>query len=220
MKLNFLVVATIFFLLVSVAMAQTTTGAITGTVSDPSGAAIPNVKITATNTATNIANTTQSNSAGVYSFPFLPIGDYTVTAEAQGFKKFVLGPFRLEVNQTARVDPKLEVGAITESIEIRDVAPVLQTESTQTGELLSSTKLTELPLNGRNFASLTLLVPGTVSTNTQNMSTSGRFQNQGAVRTRMEIASRPTTSCSTASTPTIPSTTVLAISRTSTRSMK
>src|SRR5262249_5828973 len=92
---------------------QTTTGAITGTVTDPTGAAIPGVKVTATNTATNITNTTQSNEAGVYNFPFLPIGAYTVTAEAQGFKRVVLGPFPLEVNQIARVDPKMEVGVVT-----------------------------------------------------------------------------------------------------------
>ena len=166
--------------LASAALAQTTTGAITGTVTDPSGAMIPNVKITATNIATNVSNTTQTNESGIYNFPFLALGDYTVTAEAQGFKKTVLGPFRLEVNQTARVDPRLEIGAASESVEVKAIAPVLQTESTQTGEVLSSTKLTEIPLNGRNFANLSLMVPGTISTNPQNMSTSGRFQNQGS----------------------------------------
>ena len=140
--------------------AQTTTGAITGTVTDASGAAIPNVKVTATNTATNVATNTQSNESGVYNFPFLSIGNYTVAAEAQGFKKTVLGPFALEVNQIARVDPKLEVGAITESVEVKDIAPVLQTETTQTGSVLNATAMTEIPLNGRNFANLTLLVPG------------------------------------------------------------
>lgn len=161
-------------------VAQTITGAVTGTVTDPSGAVIPNVRVTATNTATNIANTTQSNDAGIYNFPFLPIGDYTVEAEAQGFKKAVLGPFRIEVNQIARVDVRLAIGQVTESVEITDIAPVLQTESTQTGAVLNSSRLTDLPLNGRNFASLTLLVPGTISTNPQNMTTSGRFQNQGS----------------------------------------
>src|SRR5690242_3003267 len=85
----------------SILVGQTTTGAITGTITDPSGASVPSVKVTATNAATNISNTTQSNEAGVFNFPFLPIGDYTVTAEAQGFKRIVLGPFRLEVNQIA-----------------------------------------------------------------------------------------------------------------------
>lgn len=166
--------------LAPVSTAQTITGAITGEVTDPSGASIPGVKVTATNTATNISNTTQTNQAGVYNFPFLPVGEYTVAAEAQGFKRIVLGPFALEVNQTARVDPKMEVGAVSESVEVRGFSPVLQTESTQTGEVLNAAKLTEIPLNGRNFANLTLLAPGAVSTNPQNMTTSGRFQNQGS----------------------------------------
>lgn len=161
-------------------MGQTTTGAITGTVTDPSGASIPGVSITVINRATNIANTTQSNEAGVYNFPFLPIGDYTLAMEAQGFKKVVLGPFRLEVNQIARMDTRMEVGTFAESVEIREVTPVLQTESTQTGAVLNSANLTAIPLNGRNFANLTLLAPGTVSTNPQNMTQSGRFQNQGS----------------------------------------
>jgi hypothetical protein len=179
-NIRFLALAVILVARTSIATGQTTTGAITGTITDPSGGSITGVKVTATNTATNINNTTQSNDAGVYNFPFLPIGDYTVTAEARGFKKTVLGPFRLEVNQIARVDPVLEVGAVTESVEIRDITPVLQTESTQTGAVLSATRLTEIPLNGRNFANLTLLAPGTVSTNPQSMTTSGRFQNQGS----------------------------------------
>jgi hypothetical protein len=179
-QMRFLIFVTVLLSLAAASMAQTTTGAITGTVTDQTGAFIPNVTVTATNTATNIASTTRTNEAGVYNFPFLAIGSYTITAEVQGFKKVVLGPFRLEVNQIARLDPKLEVGAITESVEIRDIAPVLQTESTQTGAVLTSTKFSELPLNGRNFVSLSLLVPGTISTNPQNMFTSGRFQNQGS----------------------------------------
>src|SRR6476646_4328866 len=101
-------------LAISACFAQTTTGAITGTITDASGAAIPNVRVTATNTATNVATNTQSNESGVYTFPCLSIGNYTVAVEAQGFKKTVLGPFALEVNQIARINPKLDVGAITE----------------------------------------------------------------------------------------------------------
>ena len=177
---RFCELASILVALASILSGQTTTGAITGTIGDPSGAPIPGVKVTATNTATNISSATRSNEAGVYNFPFLPIGDYTVSAEAPGFKKVVLGPFRLEVNQIARMDPKMEVGVVTESVDIRAIIPVLQTESTQTGAVLNATNLTEIPLNGRNFANLTLLAPGTVSTNPQNMTTSGRFQNQGS----------------------------------------
>jgi len=95
---------------------------------------------------------------------FLPVGNYNLTAETQGFKKTVLGPFDLQVNQIARVDIRLEVGDTTQSVEIRDFAPVLQTESTATGDTLEGAKLTSIPLNGRNYASLLQLMPGAIST--------------------------------------------------------
>ncbi len=165
---------------ISAGTAQTITGAVTGTVTDATGSVVPGARITAINAATGLATHTESNEAGVYNFPFLPLGEYTLSAEAKGFRKVALGPFRLQVNQIARVNLQMEVGQLTETVEIRDIAPVLQTEATLTGDVLTSTKLTELPLNGRNFASLSLLVPGTISTNVNNMNTSGRFQNQGS----------------------------------------
>jgi len=125
--------------------AQTITASITGTVTDPSGASIPSAKVTATNSGTNVSFTTPANNEGIYTFPFLPVGSYSVTVESQGFKKSVVGPFRLEVNQIARVDVKLEIGEATQTVEVKDVAPVLQTESTSTGDSISSAKLTSLP---------------------------------------------------------------------------
>ncbi|MEZ5352615.1 MAG: TonB-dependent receptor [Bryobacteraceae bacterium] len=151
------------------APAQTITGSMTGTVTDASGAAIPNVKITATNQGTNVVFTTTTNEVGLYNLLFLPVGDYNLNAEAGGFKKSVLGPFRLDVNQTARLDFKLELGEVSQSVEITSVAPLLQTESTQTGDSIDRDKLTSLPLNGRNFVSLTLLIPGAVSPNPNGM---------------------------------------------------
>src|ERR1051325_3713862 len=128
--------------------AQTITGSINGTVTDPSGAVVTNVKVVATNTATNVMHATDTNEAGVYNLVFLPIGQYTVSAEAKGFKKTVLGPFPLEVNQIAKVDVKLEVGEISQSVEITGVAPILQTESTATGASLTSDTVRSLPLHG------------------------------------------------------------------------
>lgn len=160
--------------------AQTVTATITGTVGDPSGAVVPNVKVTATNVATNLSYSANTNDAGVYNLLFLPIGQYNVTTEAQGFKKTVLGPFTLEVNQIARVDVSLQVGDTTQSVEIKDFAPILQTESTATGDALTSNRLSTLPLNGRNFASLTQLIPGAISTSPNNMNTSGRYQGSGS----------------------------------------
>ncbi|MBI5086641.1 MAG: TonB-dependent receptor [Acidobacteria bacterium] len=116
------------------ATGQTITGTITGTVTDPSGSVIPNAKVTATNTATNVSNDTQTNEAGVYNLLFLPISDYTLSVTVKGFKKSTLGPFKLAGSQTARVDVKLEVGDTTQTVEVIDVAPVLQTETTQTGD--------------------------------------------------------------------------------------
>jgi hypothetical protein len=116
-----------------------------------------------------------ANENGIYNLLFLPIGNYTLAAEVSGFKKATLGPFKLEVNQTARVDIKMEVGDTSQSVEVQAVAPILQTESTQTGETISAGKLTSLPLNGRNFASLTLLVPGAVTTNPKSLGSSNRL---------------------------------------------
>src|SRR5918998_1650749 len=84
------------------ANAQTITASITGTVSDATGARVPNAKVTATSTGTNLTYTATSNEAGFFNLVFLPIGQYTVESEIQGFKKTVLGPFQLEVNQVAR----------------------------------------------------------------------------------------------------------------------
>lgn len=162
------------------ASAQTTTGAITGTVTDPSGASVPNAKVTATHQGTNLSTDAQTTDAGIYNLRFLPIGSYTVSVTVKGFKKATLGPFTLEVNQVARVDVKLEVGDTTQVVEVKDIAPILQTESTATGDALSSTKLTSVPLNGRNFASMTLLIPGAVSTSPNAMNTSGRYQGSGS----------------------------------------
>lgn len=155
----------IFMVSAHTAWAQTITGVITGTVVDSSGAAVPNVKIVATNVGTNLTYPTESNDAGIYNFPFLPIGNYTVSAEASGFKKVELGPFKLEVGQTARVDVKMQVGNVAETVQVTAIAPVLQTETTQTGDVITSTTATELPLNGRNFLSLTLLIPGAITPN-------------------------------------------------------
>src|SRR5215813_14043727 len=172
--------AIIFASFSSVISAQTITGSITGTVTDPSKAVVANVKVVATNTGTNLTYATNTNEVGVYNLLFLPVGQYTVSATAQGFKKAAIGPFALEVNQIARLDVKLEVGEVSQSVEITGVAPILQTESTQTGGSLTADTVSSIPLNGRNFASLTQLIPGAISTSPNAMNTSGRVQGSGS----------------------------------------
>ncbi len=154
---------TFFAFALSPAWAQTITGSITGTVTDPAGGVVPNATVTARNVNTNITTENTTNAAGVYNLLVLPVGPSTVPGTATGFKTAGLAPFPLSVNQTARVDVVMQVGTITESVEVSAAAPAMQTESAQTGDVISSNQAITLPLNGRNFVSLTLLVPGSIT---------------------------------------------------------
>ncbi|CAN5710611.1 hypothetical protein BH20ACI3_BH20ACI3_03560 [soil metagenome] len=143
--------------------AQTYTATLTGTVTDPNGASVPNVKVVAVNQGTQLEYEAQTSDSGIYTIPFLPVGAYVVSLEAAGFKKLVSNPIRLEVNQIARVNLQLEIGEITQQVTVQDVTAVLQTESTTVGQVITGETVTSLPLNGRNFQQLTLLVPGAVT---------------------------------------------------------
>jgi hypothetical protein len=171
MRMNFgraaipLLALTIAALLPGAAFAQTGAASITGLVSDQSGATAPGVMVTATNTATNVAYTATSNAAGNYTIPSVPVGTYVVKAELLGFKTFSTRPMQFEAKQIARVDFRLEVGALTDSVEVTSQSPVLQTETATVGEVLSGKTVESLPLNGRNSSQLALLLPGAVTTN-------------------------------------------------------
>src|SRR5438552_2138202 len=143
--------------------AQGVTGSFTGTVKDSSGAVVPNasVKVRSADSGREWQNT--GNESGIYYVPALPPGQYTLAVEVPGFKRLVTNAITLEVNQTARVDLALEVGAVAETLEVKDVAPLLQTENTQLGHVVSGNTTVNLPLNGRNFVQLTLLSPGVVT---------------------------------------------------------
>ena len=180
MRKNIILLAGALAMFANLAPAQTITASITGNASDPTGAVIPNGVVTAINTETNVRTNTTTNAEGIYTFPFLRVGNYTITMEAKGFKKSVIGPFRVDANQIARIDVKLELGDTTQTVEVTDVGPLLQSETQATGDTLSSTKLTSIPLNGRNFAALTLLIPGAVSTAPNAMNTAARFQGSGS----------------------------------------
>ncbi|KAA6461925.1 TonB-dependent receptor [Acidobacteria bacterium AB60] len=139
------------------------TGAILGTVTDPSGAVVPKAKITITNTATRVPFETFSSSAGDYDAPALNPGTYTVTAEAAGFQKAVIASFTLTVNQHARVDLTLKPGAVTETIETTAQAVSLDTDTAELSNLVSQQQVEDLPLNGRNFMQLLLVGAGAVT---------------------------------------------------------
>jgi hypothetical protein len=157
-------------LLAGVASAQTYTATVTGTVTDPNGQPVPNVKVTATNKATNIATTAQTGDSGNFTIPFLAPGQYDIAAESTGFKRTVQNSVTLEVNQTARLDMRLAVGEVTEQVVIQDAPPVIQSENANVGQVITGRTTESLPLNGRSFQQLTLLVPGTVTPNTNSFS--------------------------------------------------
>src|SRR5262245_122277 len=165
--------------LVTNTSAQTYTATVTGTVSDPQGAAVPKVKVVATNQGTKLEYTARASDSGVYTIPFLPVGVYALTVEASGFKKLVSNEIKLEVNQTARVDLQLQVGGVNEIVNVTGVAPILQTENVMVGQVISGNTTTALPLNGRNFQQLTLLVPGTINPNPGGFNRPGLQDGQG-----------------------------------------
>lgn len=150
--------------------AQTTTGSVTGTVQDASGAVIPNARVTAVNTQTNVRNEAATNSAGVYSLRFLPIGTYTLEVTAPSFAPFKAPAFQLEINQTAKIDLKMSVTSSTSVDVTADAAPILNTSDGTIGLSLSETQIAAIPLNGRNFSSLTLFQPGAVNTDPTGLS--------------------------------------------------
>jgi carboxypeptidase family protein len=168
-----LLVLGLSFMPLTSASSQTYTATVTGTVSDSQGAAVPGVKVVATNQGTKLEYTAQSGEAGVYTIPFLPIGVYVLTVESAGFKKLISNEIKLEVNQTARVDLQLQVGGVNEIVNVQGVAPVLQTENVTVGQVISGNTINSLPLNGRNFQQLTLLVPGAVTPNPRGFTDAG-----------------------------------------------
>jgi len=153
----------------SSAVAQTVTGSITGQVTDPSGAVVPGANVTAENVATSVKTSAQTNAAGVYTLRFLPIGTYKVSIDANGFTTQNIGPFNLEIDQTAKVDAKLKIGA-SSTVEVRETFhPILDTTDATLGNTLSTNEIQNIPLNGRNFSSLTLYQPGAIDTDPTGM---------------------------------------------------
>jgi hypothetical protein len=166
----------------SSAMAQTGAASLTGIVSDQSGATVPGATVTATNQATNVEYTAVSNQAGNYTVTSLPVGTYIVKAELSSFKTAATKPIQLEARQIARIDFKLELGALQETVEVSSDAQVLQTESAVVGEVISGSTLSALPLNGRNAGQLSLLLPGVVSPNPSTFAAIRNTPNTGGGR--------------------------------------
>ena len=152
------------FFLTSAALGQTVTGSITGQVTDPSGAVIVGANVTAVNVGTSVKTATQTNASGAYTIRFLPIGTYTVTVEATGFTTQQVSPFALEIDQTAKINASLKIG-VSSTVEVEaDIHPILDTTDSSLGTTISTNEIANIPLNGRNFSSLTLYQPGAIDT--------------------------------------------------------
>lgn len=139
---------------------QTSTGTIVGSITDSSGAVVSGAKVQITNTGTNSKIQTTTNAEGDYTAPLLPPGGYSVSVSAAGFKAFEQAGIQLQVQQQARVNIVLQVGAITESVTVQGDAAVVEATTSSIGKVVDNKRILELPLNTRNVYSLVNLTPG------------------------------------------------------------
>ena len=137
--------------------AQFDTAEVLGTVRDNSGAVVPKAELTLLHVDTGIQSKTKADENGNYTFSNVRIGTYKVTAEAPGFSKEVASDITVNVGARQRVDFALQVGAVTETVEVSGAAAILETDSSEHGQVIQSAAIVELPLNGRNYADLALL---------------------------------------------------------------
>lgn len=144
---------------------QEVTATINGTVTDPSGRAIPGATVTATDLDRNVKTTAATNAAGTYSFPRLPVSRYSIRVEAKGFQAAVKPEILLVLNQVAKVDVQLQVGNVSQTVEVTTAPPILETESTNVQTLIDSRAIVSMPLSTRNYGQLALMAPGAVTTN-------------------------------------------------------
>ena len=153
------------------------TAQISGTVRDQSGAVLPGVEVTATQTDTGIARTAVTNETGSYVLPNLALGPYRLEAALPGFRTYVQTGIVLQVNSNPVVNPVLEVGQVTEQVEVQANAALVETRSSAVGQVVENQRILELPLNGRNVQDLITLAGGAV----QQAVATDRLGSNGAI---------------------------------------
>ncbi len=152
------------------AFAQTTTGSVVGSVTDPTGAVVQGAQVIATNVETGVETSTITGKDGAYSIRFLPIGHYKVSVLATGFESAQFVDFALEIDQTAKVDAKLKIGASTTAeVFAEGDSNILNTADSSLGVVMTNEQIQSIPLDGRNFATITLFEPGALATSPQGL---------------------------------------------------
>jgi hypothetical protein len=175
-----LVAALMSFAIAAPTAAQVTTGTFVGTVRDPSGI-VPGATVTVREVNRGTSNTYVTDETGGYTAPFLSPGTYAIEVNVPGFRKWVREGVILQVNQRARVDVSLEIGGIQETTNVTAGSPLLRTDSSEVGTVIDERAIKELPLNGRNFATLVYLTPGiTPGQAGENLSGASTFIPRGA----------------------------------------
>jgi hypothetical protein len=173
--------------------AQTITGAVNGTVTDPTGAVIPNAKVTATNVDTGIETPSTTNVDGIYNIPFLQIGNYKLSVDVSGFATATYGPFVLETAQIAKVDVKMGLSAAQQKVSVEsEIVPLLNTETPMLATTLDTHAIENVPLVSRNLVALTMFLPGAISTNPNGFvnqsSISGPLSSSGSQSSNITVS--------------------------------
>ncbi|HEV2425947.1 MAG TPA: carboxypeptidase-like regulatory domain-containing protein [Terriglobia bacterium] len=176
MKRTLLLLAAVLLTVSFSGFAQDTAN-MNGTVTDKSGAVIPGATVTVSNPDKGFTRVLKSDSAGYFSVSAIPIGDYVVTAEAPGFQKLVRSGITLQVGQIQRIDMQMSVGQVTQEVTVTGNVPKVQTDTAAISSVISNTQIQNLDLNGRNWVSLALLVPGAVPDNGLNTTSVGVYGN-------------------------------------------
>src|SRR5579885_459240 len=170
MRTKVLALVVLIMLLPLPLFAQRNSAAVTGHVYDPSGAPVPDATIKARQTSTGAISTTTSNAIGLYQFPFLNPGNYEFSVSKQGFKQYVQRGITLSVAAQVTLDFKLQIGAVTQTVQVTSNAPLLQTSSGENSWTISSERISAIPVRNLNTIMSTWFAPGvTVSTGAKNL---------------------------------------------------
>ena len=162
-------------------MGQQAAATVNGAVKDSSGAAVTNAQVEITNVNTGVMRKTSTNGDGIYNFPNIVPGNYSMEVSASGFAAVSQPPVTLQVGQTATFDFQLKVGAATSTVTVDAAAPTLETSTSELGTVVTPAEVNNLPLNGRNFTELLTILPGTVNINTDQNSGGGGGWNGASI---------------------------------------